>query len=37
MKKIVVDDELFVLDDDEDIDEETLIEISNNKGEDGDD
>lgn len=37
MKKTVIDSEVFILDDEEDIDEETLIEISNNKGEEGDD
>lgn len=37
MKKTVIDGEEFILEDEEDIDEETLIEISNNKGEEGDD
>ena len=33
MKNVMIDGEEFILDSNEDIDEETLNEISNNKGE----
>lgn len=34
MKDIIINDEIFTLEEGEDIDEKTLEEISNNKGED---